>query len=287
VSEDAKDVLALVDEVITSLESHPDATVRAQVAQMLQGIDAVHRAGLTHLMDAIRGMAGDAFVNRLTADPGIRLLLMSYDLVAVDRRLQTEEALDAVRGHLHARGIDVELTEVVGGVVYVKLHGRTASGVSEAAVRRDLETAIKAGLLGFQELVIGGNPPGRGGPPSALVSIGGRRKANKPVYRRVAATEEIPAGTMKAVLFGDDSVLIVNLGGEFCALANHCGESPMPLEFSALSGAELVCSWHGCRYDVRTGARLDGVPERLTIFPVSIVDGEVRIAVGTEPVGVD
>ena len=288
VSEDPKDVLALMDEVITSLEGHPDATVRAQVAQLLQGIDAVHRAGLTHLMDAIRGMAGEAFVNRLTADPGIRLLLMSYDLVAVDRRLQTEEALDAVRGHLHARGIDVELTEVVGGVVYVKLHGRKASGVSEAAVRRDLETAIKEGLLGFQELVIGGTRPGRGGAaPSALVSIGGRRRPNRPVYRRVAAADEIAAGAMKAVLLDDDSVLIVNLGDEYCALANHCGESPMPLEFSTLTGAELVCSWHGCRYDVRTGARLDGVPERLTIFPVSVVDGEVRIAVGTEPVGVD
>ena len=287
-SEEPKDVLALMDEVITSLESHPDAVVRDQVAQLLQGIDAVHRAGLTHLMDAIRGMAGDAFVNRLTADPGIRLLLMSYDLVAVDRRLQTEEALDAVRGHLHARGLDVELTEVVGGVVYVRLHGLQSSGVAEAAVRRDLESAIKEGLLGFQELVIGGTPPGRGGPAhQALVPISGRRKANRPVYRRVAATEEIPPATMKAFLVDDDSVLVVNLGDEYCALANHCGESPMPLEFSALEGTEIVCSWHGCRYDVRTGARTDGVPERLTIFPVSVLAGEVRIAVGTEPVGVD
>lgn len=287
-SDEPRDVLALMDEVITSLESHPDPVVRSQVTQLLQGIDAVHRAGLTHMMDAIRGMAGDAFINRLTADPGIRLLLMSYDLVAVDRRLQTEEALDAVRGHLHARGIDVELTDVVGGVVYVRLHGLSDSGVAEDAVRRDLEVAIKEGLLGFQELVIGGHPPGRGGTaPSSLVSIDGRRRARKPVYRRVAAVSDVPPGTMKAVLVGDDSVLIVNLGDEFCALANHCGESPMPLEFGTLNGAELVCSWHGCRYDVRTGSRLDGMDERVAIYPVAVVDGEVRVAIGTEPVGVD
>ncbi len=285
-SEDAKDVLALMDEVITALEGHPDPEVRRQVTELLQGIDAVHRAGLTHLMDTIRGMGGDAFVNRLTSDPGIRLLLMSYDLVAVDRRLKTEEALDAVRGHLHARGIDVELTEVVGGVVYVRLHGLKASGIAEEAVRRDLEVAIKEGLLGFQELVIGGDAPGRGGgAPSALVSIGGRRGANRPVYRRVAAVDEIPAGTMKPVLVEDQAYLVVNLGDEFCAVGNQCGESPLPLEFSVLTGSELVCSWHGCRYDVRTGTRNDGGPDRLLVFPVSVVEGEVRIAVGVEPVG--
>lgn len=287
-SEEQGDVLAEVDQLITALEGHPDPVIRDQVSRLLLGIDAVHRAGLTHLMDAIRGMAGDAFINRLTADPGIRLLLMSYDLVAVDRRLQTEEALDAVRGHLHARGVDVELTEVVGGVVYVRLHGLASSGIPEAAVRHDLEEAIKAGLLGFQELVIGGSPPGRGGTAvSAMVSLGGLRRANRPVYRRVAAVEDIPVGTMKGVLIDDQEILIVNLGEEFCAVANRCGDGPLPLEFSTLSGSELVCSWHGCRYDVRTGARLDGAPDRLAVFPVSVAEGEVRVAIGVEPVGVE
>lgn len=287
-NEEPGDILAEVDQVITALEGHPDGAVREQVSRLLAGIDAVHRAGLTHLMDAIRGMAGDAFINRLTADPGIRLLLMSYDLVAVDRRLQTEEALDAVRGHLHARGVDVELTEVVGGVVYVRLHGLAASGIPEPAIRHDLEEAIKTGLLGFQELVIGGNPPGRGGQAHpAMVPLGGLRRAHKPVYRRVAAVEDIPAGTMKGVLLGDHPILIVNLGEEYCAITNACGDGPLPLEFGTLSGSELVCSWHGCRYDVRTGARLDGSPDRLAVFPVAVAEGEVRVAVGVEPVGVE
>lgn len=287
-SDDPEDVLALVDRLITSLESHPDPAVREQTVALLQGIDAVHRAGLTHLMDAIRGMAGDAFINRLTADPGIRLLLMSYDLVAVDRRLQAEEALDAVRGHLHARGVDVELTEVLGGVVYVRLHGHRTSGIPEDAIRLDLEEAIRAGLLGFQELVIGGTPPGRGGtPPSALVALGGLRRPHRPVYLRAATVEEVPPGTMKAVQLDDRRILVINLDGEFCAVANHCGDSPMPLEFSTLAGDELICSWHGCRYNLRTGARLDGAEDRLAVYPVAVDAGEIRIAVGVEPVGVE
>ena len=79
-------------------------------------------------------------------------------------------------------------------------------------------------------------------------------------------------------------VLIVNVAGEFLAVSNQCGESPLPWQFSTLNGTELRCSWHACRYDVRSGQRLDGGPERLTVFPVSVEGDDVRVAIGTEPV---
>src|SRR5687768_8978950 len=97
----ARDVLAEVDRAMSELTAHPDAAVREAVTTLLEGIDAVHRAGLTHLVQALHCMSGDTLINRLIADPAIRMLLMSYDLIAVDRRLQAEEALDTVRGHLH------------------------------------------------------------------------------------------------------------------------------------------------------------------------------------------
>ena len=274
---DDRDILEEVQRQIAELESHPDPGVRASAAALLHGIDAVHRTALTHLVGAIQSMAGEAFMNRLTADPAIRLLLMSYDLIAVDRRLHAEEALDGVRGHLHDHGIDVELSEIVGGAVYVKLHGieRTDAGID--GVRHDLEEALKAGLAGFQELVIGD----RSARMPELLQVIGLRQPQRPVYRRVCATSEIAPGTMKAVDVDGHGILIVNSAGEFLAVSNQCGESPLPLHFSTLHGTELRCSWHGCRYDVRTGQRLDG-PERLMVFPVSVEGDDVRIAVGTE-----
>jgi nitrite reductase/ring-hydroxylating ferredoxin subunit len=277
-SED-RDVLKEVQRLIVELESHPDPGVRAAVTALLQGIDAIHRTALTHLIGAIQSMAGEAFMNRLTGDPAIRLLLMSYDLIAVDRRLHAEEALDSVRGHLHDHGIDVELSEVVGGAVYVKLHGIERSDVGIDGVRHDLEQALKAGLVGFQELVIGD----RSARAPELLQVSGLRRPQRPVYHRVCATSEIARGTMKAVDVDGHGILIVNADGEFLAVSNNCGDSPLPLHFSTLRGTELTCSWHGCRYDVRSGRRLDG-PERLTIFPVSVEGEEVRIAVGTEPI---
>jgi nitrite reductase/ring-hydroxylating ferredoxin subunit len=275
-----RDILEEVQRLIADLESHPDAAVGARLIELLQGIDAIHRSALTHLVSAIQAMAGEAFINRLTTDPAIHLLLMSYDLIAVDRRLHTEEALDTVRGHLHDHGIDVELSEVVGGAVYVKLHGLERSGVAIEAVRHDLEEALKVGLVGFQELVVGNRATTR---PVELLQVGGLRRAQRPVYRRVCTASDVPRGTLKAVDLDGLAVLIVNVGEDFYAVANQCGDSPLPLQFSTLEGAELRCSWHGCRYDVRTGQRLDG-PERLTVFPVAVESGEIRVAIGVEPV---
>ncbi|MDQ3809872.1 MAG: Rieske 2Fe-2S domain-containing protein [Chloroflexota bacterium] len=290
-SEQDSDLLQEIDRLIVSLESHPDPAVRTQVTALLEGIDAIHRTALTHLVNAIRGMAGDAFINRLTADPAIRLLLMSYELLAVDRRLLTEEALDAVRGHLHAHGIEVELLDVVGGAVYVRLHGLERSTVPIEGVRHDLEEALRSGLLGFQELVLEDRQSAA--PPAGLVQMGSLRRAHRPVYRRVLAVSEVPAGEMKAIDVDGQPVLIANVDGEFYAVANRCGESPLPLEFGVLQGAELRCSWHGCRYDIRSGIRLDNqlpgaerqVSHRLAVFPVAVEEGQIRVAVGVEPAG--
>jgi len=272
------DLLEEVQRLIDGLESHPDPAVRADVAALLQGIDAVHRTALTHLVNAIRGMAGDAFVNRLAGDPAIRLLLMSYELVAVDRRLVAEEALDAVRGHLHDHGIDVELVEVVGGAVYVRLHGLRDEGTAEA-VRRDVEEALKAGLLGFQELVIGDRVAS--GP--TLLQVGGLRSAQRPVYRRACGLPDVSPGSMVAVDVEGQPILVANVEGQIHAVVNRCGDSPLPLQFGTLEGAELRCSWHGCRYDVRTGKRLDGGSGHLAVVPVALEDDEVRVAVAVEP----
>jgi 3-phenylpropionate/trans-cinnamate dioxygenase ferredoxin component len=274
------DILEEVQRLIDAFESHPDPAVRAEVTALLQGIDAVHRTGLTHLVNAIRGMAGDAFVNRLAGDPAIRLLLMSYELLAVDRRLLAEEALDAVRGHLHDHGIDVELVDVVGGAVYVRLHGLRDSGPDLEAVRHDVEEALRTGLLGFQELVLGDRTtPGR-----ALLQVGLRR-AQRPVYRRACGMADVAPGRMTAVEVEGLPILIANVEGEIHAVTNRCGDTPLPLQFGTLEGAELRCSWHGCRYDVRTGKRLDGGSEQLAVLPVAIEDDEIRVAVGVEPVG--
>lgn len=277
------DVLADVEQLIAELQHHPDAAVGQRVMQLLDGIDAVHRAGLTHLMDAIRGMAGDAFVNRLVADPAIRLLLMSYDLVAVDRRLMAEEAVDLVRGHLHAHGIDVEILEVVGGVVYVRLHGVGPGQPAFDAATTDLENGLREAFVGFQELVTRDRSAATA--PAATIPLTALRRAQLPVYRDALAAEALASGQTHPADIDGTPVLLVRVDGEVYAVADACGDSPLPLRFGALEGGTLRCAFHGCLYDVRTGKRLDagGQGDRVAVFPVKEEHGRILVAIGVRP----
>ena len=286
---EAGDLLDEAEALIAVLTAHADPAVGIAVTSLLERIDAVHRTALGHLMGAIQSMAGDAFVNRLTGDPAIRLLLMSYDLLAVDRRTLAEEALDAVRGHLHAHGVDVELVEVLGGVVTIRLHGITPADTAYDGVVRDTAEALSVGLLGFQELAI---RDGKGARPvsndSTFLPAASLKRAFRPVYRDVFGSGELADGAMRSAIVGDSNVLVVRAGGELFAIRNACGISPLPLDYGTLEGTTLRCSWHGCLYDVRTGARLDrdDVPreEYLQILPVRESDGIVQVVVGTAPV---
>ena len=268
------DMLAEAEQLIATLGAHPDPAVGAALNALLERIDAVHRTALGHLMGAIQSMAGDAFVNRLTGDPAIRLLLMSYDLLAVDRRTLCEEALDAVRGHLHSHGVDVELVEVLGGVVSVRIHGVKPDEVSYAGVIRDIDEALREGLLGFQELEINDGKATRPAADSTFLPLKSLQRAFRPVYRDVVPVDEIAPGTLRGVIVDGVAVLLVRLEDELFAVKNSCGESPLPLDYSTLDGAELRCSWHGCRYDVRTGHRLDWPgatqEDHLSVLPVRV-----------------
>lgn len=284
--EGAQDVLAEAERLIAVLQAHPDPAVGEATTRLLDRIDLVHREALTHLMGAIRSMAGDAFVNRLAGDPAVRLLLMSYDLLAVDRRTLAEEALDPVRGHLQAHGLDVELVDVLGGVVSVRLHGAPPGHPALEGARRDVAEALRAGLLGFQELEVVTGDGARPAPADpAFLPLAALRRAQKPVYREVLRADDLADGATRGVVVGEVGVLLARVGGEFFAVRNACGASPLPLDYSALEGAELRCSWHGCRYDVRTGRRLDrpdaAAAEHLRVLPVRVRDGAVEVVVGT------
>lgn len=276
------DLLEEAERLLEHLQAHPDPDVVESVDSLLECIDVVHRTALTRLISAIHGMAGESFIHRLCADPAIRLLLMSYDLVAVDRRIMAEEALDPVRGHLHAHGIDIELTEVVGSVVYLRLHPQVTDDELLARIHHDLEMALKEGLPGFVEVEIGDRQAGASG----LVQLGGLRKARKPVYRRVTDARDLPEGTLLPLQVGELPLLLTRVDGEVYALRNRCGDSPLPLEFGALDGHTLVCSWHACEYDIRTGATGDGFT-RTDVFPVRVADDGIEVAVATEPVSGD
>lgn len=93
----------------------------------------------------------------------------------------------------------------------------------------------------------------------------------------VAPLEELPPDGLFGSLVGDFPVLLVPLDGGVAAFRNACPGSPLPLHLGRREGEAVICPWHGCRYDARTGERQDGDGPPLERLPVSTEGGRVRV----------
>jgi 3-phenylpropionate/trans-cinnamate dioxygenase ferredoxin subunit len=57
-----------------------------------------------------------------------------------------------------------------------------------------------------------------------------------------------------------------------------CAEKPCPLSGGLLTGTTLMCQCHGSRFDVTTGAPINGpATEPLNVYEIQEVDGEIQI----------
>lgn len=74
-----------------------------------------------------------------------------------------------------------------------------------------------------------------------------------PEFVRVAALEDLPPGTAKAVEAGGQPVALCNIDGTVFAVTNTCPHRGGPLGEGRLEAGTIVCPWHGFQYDVRTG----------------------------------
>ena len=77
------EALARLDELVESFETDPDPIVHGRALELLQCVDAVHRAGLTRLASYLDDLGGTAR-ERAVADPAVRLLLELYDLLPAE-----------------------------------------------------------------------------------------------------------------------------------------------------------------------------------------------------------
>jgi len=75
---------------------------------------------------------------------------------------------------------------------------------------------------------------------------------------KVAETSEIPAGKMKMVKVQEKEILVVNVDGNYYAIANRCTHRGGDLSKGSLNGNIITCPVHGARFDVTTGKTISG-----------------------------
>ena len=57
-----------------------------------------------------------------------------------------------------------------------------------------------------------------------------------------------------------------------------CADQPCPLSGGLLTGTTLMCQCHGSRFDVTTGAVINGpATDPLNVYEVQEVDGDIQI----------
>jgi len=279
--------VAELDTLIGTLERDDDE----RALMLLQLIDAIHRPGLELIS------AGDL------EHPVARALLAMYDLAPVEDRIRVEEALDEVRPYIESHGGGLELLDVEDGVVHVRMSGAcNGCAASAMTLRRGVEEKLRERYEAFKEVVAhepeddgaaeqqngaGALPllqiePQHGGAGDAdaeLVQIEGLKR---PVFVDVGKLDDLPPGKLMAGKAGGKSVLLANVDGEAYAFRNVCPEDGRsPLDGGRLTGSVLVCPWHNCAYDARSGKRVDNRPEdpSLAVVPIAVQDGVLKVAV--------
>ena len=78
------------------------------------------------------------------------------------------------------------------------------------------------------------------------------------VFEKVAETQEIQSGQMKAVKFGEQDILVANINGAYYAIGNSCTHEGGNLSKGKLEGNIVTCPKHKAQFDVTTGKIVGG-----------------------------
>jgi len=94
----------------------------------------------------------------------------------------------------------------------------------------------------------------------------------------VAEFEDLEGG--KLVEAAGQRIAIFNLGGNLYAIENICPHRGGPLSEGIMAGEEVICPWHGSRFNVKTGALISPPAQQgVRSFPVRILGNEVEVEI--------
>lgn len=264
--------LQRLEYLVEKFEQHPEPTVRERAFELLQCVDTIHRPGLRRLADLLRqgGLQQEA-----AKDPLARLLLDLYDIGEGGAQERVDAVLEAVRPYVESAGGELELLEVGEDAVRVRVSG--AAGGCGGSLAPAVEQLLREGLPDLERVEVLDPAPA---PARNFIPLASLKLAPALVWRTVLRAETVPAGEVRGALLGAISVLVARLGdGELRAYHNVCPRGPLPLHGGQVEDGVLACPWHHCRFDLRTGRRLDGDGPGLEALPHRVEEGDVRIGV--------
>jgi 3-phenylpropionate/trans-cinnamate dioxygenase ferredoxin subunit len=113
---------------------------------------------------------------------------------------------------------------------------------------------------------------------TARISHGGSAMAQFVKVGSRTEFEDLEGG--KLVEAGGHRIAVFNVGGRYYAIENTCPHRGGPLAEGMVVGEEVICPWHGSRFNVKTGLVLTP-PARQGVesFPVRVTGDDVEVEV--------
>jgi nitrite reductase (NADH) small subunit/3-phenylpropionate/trans-cinnamate dioxygenase ferredoxin subunit len=181
----------------------------------------------------------------------------------------------ALRNSCMHRGGPVSTGPLEGDILICPWHGfqyniTTGECLADPSARLDMyPVTVQNGQIHLQlpdlDAHLGGSVEGG----TAVSTMPGLLKPNE---FRVA---DIPSGQVRTVQVDGEEAAVYNIDGVFYATGNACTHTGGPLSEGDLAGKIITCPLHGSRFDVTTGAVVEGpADEPLKCYRVS-VDGAV------------
>jgi 3-phenylpropionate/trans-cinnamate dioxygenase ferredoxin component len=103
-------------------------------------------------------------------------------------------------------------------------------------------------------------------------------------FRTVGTGDAIPNGTVVPFYLEDSKlrISVARVDDDLYAFDGlcTCAEQACPLSGGLLTGTTLMCQCHGSRWDIATGAVLNGpAAEALSTYDAQEADGDIRVRI--------
>lgn len=261
------------EELTLKFEQHPILSVREDVLELLQTVDVIHRAAIYKLVELVIASGNHELIHRAAEDPRVSTILQLYDVLPLPVLARWQEFLDTLRPELKAKGAGIDLIHVVDEMPSLQLTGAFTGEESE--IRHFVQESIAAAFGTYQSVRWEPRVP----PPatSRLVPISAIQPAKRRKWVDLLAIGELPTGEMRRLEVKEVEVLLAHSSQDFHAFSNACPGTALPLHLGRIWNDRLICPWHACEFELRTGKREAGTGADLKPMVLRIEGGSVQL----------
>jgi Fe-S cluster biogenesis protein NfuA/nitrite reductase/ring-hydroxylating ferredoxin subunit len=289
--------LAHVDALVGELQQLSDPASWAKVEELLSTVLDLHGEALSRMLAAL-GPRGDPdadrLLSRMAGDDVIKGVLLLHGLHPMDLRSRVEGALESVRPYMRSHGGGVELLDVAGDTVRIRLQGHCQGCPSSmVTLKLAVEKAIYEAAPDVDAIEVADpvdaaptGPPPMAGLVALPMVAAAPRAAARPLPTPSGEWVTVPArsgdvedGTVVRTSVDGARVLIARAGDVFYAYVAACPACASGMEHATLDGAAIECDSCNARFDIRRAGAGIGSDSRLEPLPLLEDGGVLRVAV--------